>query len=719
MTTLYLCEKPSQARDIARVLGVGSKEKGYIEGGDTVVTWCLGHLLTLAPPEQYCDQLKPWRIDVLPVMPNEWHCLPNAKTKSQLTIVKGLLKKADCVVIATDADREGDVIGREILDYYQYQGKVKRLWLSALDETSIKKALASIHPGESTYPLYQAGLGRQRADWLIGMNMTMATTCLFGAPGQGVLSVGRVQTPTLNLIVERDKRIEHFKPVAYFELDGVFTSEQGECIARWQAPDEMTDEEGHCLKSDIIESIVQKVKGKTGVVSLFDDTPRKTAPTVCYSLSSLQKMASSSLALSAKQTLEVAQSLYEKHKAITYPRTDSGYLPVNQFDEADAILSALVSIDVTLQSYVALCDTTFKSPVWNDKKVTAHHGMIPTQNSAVDITTMSEHERAVYDLIRRQYIAQFLGFYEYAQRKVEIKCENETFAASSNTPTALGWKQVLKQQEKKEEGDEQQLSSIPEFTVNQSVTVKDTRCLSKQTKPPARFTEGSLITAMKNIAKYVEEDQHKKTLKDTAGIGTEATRADIIEKLVNRDYIKRDKKHLLSTDRGRELVSILPDQIKNPVTTASWEQELDDIAQGQGRLNDFLLDQADVLEFMLEDLSDIRQRRGKGIDAGEQYPCPKCKSPLVRRKSKHGAFWSCSRYPDCNGLMADNRGKPKAKVQSEVSDIDCPTCEEGKLVRRKGKKGYWWGCNQYPNCKATYFDQKGKPDLSTKKQNKE
>ncbi len=720
MTTLYICEKPSQARDIASVLGVHSKQDGYIEGNGIKVTWCLGHLLELAPPEHYCENLKPWRMDVLPVIPKEWHLVPNKKTKSQLNIIKKLLKQTDHIVIATDADREGDVIGREILDYFDYQGQVERLWLSALDEASIKKALADIRPGESTYPLYLAGLGRQRADWTIGMSMTMATSCLFGAPGQGVLSVGRVQTPTLNLIVERDRFIEHFKPTDYFELDVLFEAKQGEFLARWQVPEDLTDIDGHCLKREIVESVANKVNGKAGSVAVFEDKAKKTAPPVCFSLSSLQKVASSSFGLSAKKTLEIAQSLYEKFKATTYPRTDSGYLPVNQLNEAEGILNALTNIDTTLNELVSQCDTGFKSPVWNDKKVTAHHGIIPTLNTSVDMNGMSKDELAIYDLIRRQYIAQFLGFYEYNQRKVEINCENEKFASTCNTPRVFGWKQAInKKLEEIDSDDKQNESNIPELTKNESVTSKKTHCLSKQTKSPARFTEGTLIAAMKNIAKYVDDEAHKKTLKETAGIGTEATRADTIEKLLNRGYIKRDKKLLVSTDRGRELVDLLPKQMKNPATTAAWEQELDNIAEGCGNLQDFLMDQEEVLDFMLEDLSKIRQIRGKGIDLGSQHPCPKCKSPLIRRKGKSGFFWGCSRYPDCNGLMQDKGGKSCMKETVAPSEIDCPSCRLGKLIKRKAKKkGYWWGCTHYPNCKAMYWDQKGKPNLATPQKDK-
>ena len=662
MATLYLCEKPSQARDIARVLGVHERENGYIVGGDITVTWCLGHLLALAPPDDYCENIKPWRMDVLPIVPKEWRLFVVRKTKSQFDVIKKLLKKADCVVIATDADREGDVIGREVLEFCHYKGEIKRCWLSALDDASIQKALNNIRPGESTYPLYLAGLGRQRADWSIGMNMTMATSCLFGMKGQGVLSVGRVQTPTLNLIVERDRCIEHFKSTDHFELHARFSAAQGAFLARWQAPDALTNGDGLCLKREMVEAIAKKIQGKEGVVTEFDTTLKKTAPPACFSLSSLQKIASSQLGLSAKKTLDIAQSLYERHKATTYPRTDTGFLPDNQFSEAEEVLNALAHIDPNVKALVGPCDCRFKSPVWNDKKVTAHHGIIPTLNTSVDIRSMRQSERAVYDLIRRQYIAQFLGCYEYRHRHVTVVCTEEIFSAHCNTPKALGWKQAMAKN--KEETDSEAMDSgtvIPDLKQKEGVLSTESTCVAKQTTPPARFTEGTLIAAMKNIAQFVDDPIHKKTLKASSGIGTEATRADMIEKLVNRDYIRRDKKCLMATERGRELVDLLPEQIKNPATTAMWEQELDNIAEGEGDLQNFLLDQEEALEFMLEDLVQIRQTRGKGIEVSPQYPCPKCPSPLIRRKGKNGFFWGCLRYPNCDGLMQDKGGKPRLK----------------------------------------------------------
>lgn len=293
MTLLYICEKPSQARDIAKVLGAHKRHEHYLEGDDIKITWCLGHLLETAWPEHYCSDINPWRMEKLPVVPTQWQLMPVNKTKPQLSAIKKLLKETQHVVIATDADREGELIARELLEYFKFHGKIERLWLSALDEASIRKALARLKADEETKNLYYAGLGRQRADWLIGLNMTMATTCLF-RQGKGALSVGRVQTPTLNLVVKRDKDIEHFKPKDYFILLAQFINAKSEAFwTKWQIPERETDEQGHCLNKTIIETFAAKIAQQTGVIEKFTETHKKQAPPLGLSLSSLQKLASS------------------------------------------------------------------------------------------------------------------------------------------------------------------------------------------------------------------------------------------------------------------------------------------------------------------------------------------------------------------------------------------------------------------------------------------
>lgn len=656
---LFVCEKPSQARDIANAMNESfEKEDGFLTSGNTVISWCFGHLLELAPPDDYCENLKPWRVSVLPVIPEKWVLKPQAKTKKQLNVIGKLLKKASMVVIATDADREGDVIGREVLDYFSYKGDVKRLWLSALDEVSVKKALNDIRPGESTENLYQAGLGRSRADWMVGMNLTMATSSLFGTPGQGVLSVGRVQTPTLKLVVDRDFEIENFKPKDYFVLKAQFkTNNEDVFWMNWDIPEELSDSDGRCINQQIITQVAGATKNAEGVVTQFSETKKSQSAPLCLSLSALQKLASAKYGFGAKEVLDIAQSLYETHKATTYPRTDCGYLPESQFSEAPNVLSALGIIDSSIRPLLDLTNTSYESKTWNDKKITAHHGIIPTLNDKVKLNSMSDKEFKLYDVIRRYYIAQFLGTYDYLARSATCVVNEHRFSANHNTPLKPGFKQAIADLNVDEQESPDELT-LPMLKQGDSADCIDTDVQSKKTKPPARFSEGTLIAAMKSIAKYVDDTSLKKILKDTAGIGTEATRANILETLINREYVAKKGKQLISTKKGRALIELLPDSITNPATTAIWEQELDNIAEGKSDMNDFLDEQADTLEGMIEQLEKLSQSKS-AISNQAVYPCPDCNKPMTRRKGKKGYWWGCTGYPDCKTTAFDEKGRPK------------------------------------------------------------
>lgn len=607
MSTLYICEKPSQARDIAKFLNVLERKEGYIQGSGVIVTWCLGHLLELAPPDYYRTDLKPWRRAVLPVIPEQWIVLPCAKTKSQLNIIGKLLKKAQSVVVATDADREGSLIAHEILTYFHYKGKIERLWLSSLDDVSIKKALNDLKPESFSKNLYLAGLYRAYTDWLIGINLSMAATVLLNNKNEsGVLSVGRVQTPTLKLIVDRDRLIENFKPKDYYTVSIQFTQSSSDKFwVNWQPDEFEADEEGRCINLHHAESVLKFVKTEPSGIDHFEQLEKKRQPPLCLSLSQLQKIASSQLGLSAKQTLDVAQALYEKHKATTYPRTDCGYLPESQHVDANQILNSLGIIDPSLNTILKLCNSTIKSLVWNDKKISAHHAIIPTLHSMLKLDSLNLTEKNVYDLIRRHYIAQFLGDYVYEQRQVGVKCASYLFTATCNTPIKLGWKEVFDRtmiDDEAEETDDNQWNIIPILTKGKAVQYLDSKLGNNKTKPPVRFTEGTLISAMKSIARYVDDPAIKKILQETAGIGTEATRANIIETLFKRSYIEKQKKYIVSTDKGRYLIDAMPEIVKSPITTAHWEHFLDEIANGRANPDEFLSEQIESLNTMLEQL---------------------------------------------------------------------------------------------------------------------
>ena len=707
MSICVLCEKPSQARDIANVLGARQRQEGFIEGNGYLVTWCLGHLLELAPPEHYQPNLQPWRLEVLPVIPQVWTVLPNKKTSQQLTVIKKLLKQVNHVIIATDADREGDVIGREVLDYCHYQGKIERLWLSALDDQSIKQAFKEINPNSFSINLYQAGLGRQRADWLVGMTGTMAATVQF-SKGNGVLSVGRVQSPTLKLIVDRDFVIENFKSQDYYDLVITMAHPAGNFKAKWQVPKELADEEGHCRHRSHAEAVLLAVKNKLAQVIQYTEQEKTQKPPLGLSLSVLQKLCSSKFGFTAKKTLEVAQSLYETHKATTYPRTDCQYLPSSQFSDANLIFKYLSDQNKEYTDLISKCDVSFTSPIWNDKKITAHHAIIPTLNDGVVISKLTDDEKKLYDIVCRIYIAQFLGDYHYLQKEVELLAENEHFKASSHTPKALGWKLALTSaDDEKIEDTQQEFAgdiSIPTLTIDERLLCQDATIQAKQTKPLSRFTEGTLITAMKNIASVIDDVALKKILRESAGIGTEATRANIIETLIHREYIERKGKQLISTIKGRELIKLLPSIVTNPALTANWESKLDEIAQGKLALEDFMTAQIVLLKEMLHEIA--AQSSSVTVSKTSEHYCTKCKSPLFRRNGKFGYFWGCSGYPECKEVYKDNKGKPILNNEQYA----CHNCREGFLQLRSSRQGKFWGCSTYPICQTIVNDKRGKPE---------
>jgi len=714
---LYLCEKPSQARDIARVLGVRQKGEGCLKGNDTVVTWCFGHLLEMAPPDAYDEAYKRWRFDTLPIIPRAWKLEIKKEARKQFRIIQQLLKQSADVVIATDADREGETIAREVLEHCRWRGPLSRLWLSALDDASIRKALNNILPGEKTEPLYFAGLGRARADWLVGMNLTRAYTLIGQRSGhEGVLSVGRVQTPTLYFVVQRDETIEAFKPTPYFELFADFGANNKQFTARWLPPGDVADTEGRCNNRQSALEVAQKINGQQGTIIKAETELKKESVPLPFDLSSLQQEASKRWGMGAQEVLNTAQALYETHKALTYPRTDCRYLPESQHPEAAQVLAALKQTENRYAQLIEGADQTRRSRAWNDKRITAHHAIIPTA-AASDVNRMSENERRLFDLVCRQYIAQFHPDHEYHQTTIEVSVCNETFGASGRTPRVQGWRQVLGKD--KAQWLETENQTLPNVTHGAASLVQGTAIEEKQTKPPARFTEGTLIAAMKSVGKHIEDSRLKKILRETSGIGTEATRAGIIETLLQRGFIRKQKKQVISTATGRALIALLPDEIKAPATTALWEQGLEDIAQGRGHLNAFLNGQT---RWITEILRQAKQQTGAspqpfpGSGSEAQHPCPDCGQPLRRRKGKSGHFWGCSGYPDCKTTRPDNRGKPgRARPRTAStprsaapakSGLPCPQCQSGSLVRRSVKSGRnagkpFIGCTGYPKC--NYF----------------
>lgn len=661
---LYLCEKPSQANDIGQVLGGMKKQSGYLESKDTLITWGFGHLLECAPPHVYEPSAKTWQLEGLPIIPDEWQMQvkhdDKGGAKKQFELIKKLLKKVDEVVIATDADREGEVIAREILEACGFHGTLKRLWLSALDGASIQKALQQIKPGAQTQSLYQAGLARQRADWLMGMNLTRAVTKAFGFLNLGVLSVGRVQTPTLNLVVARDLAIENFSTTRHYGLKATVQLHPDYTLsADWQPEEAMLDSLGYIQRIDTVEAVLKTLQGQSACVTQFENKPKTTHVPVCLSLSTLQTLASSQLGLGAKTTLEIAQSLYEKHKATTYPRTDCGYLPVSQFQDAPDILNQVKTYLPEFKQFIENCDLTYQSNTWNDKKVTAHHGIIPTTNTQVGVSNFNTQERAVYALIIKYYLAQFLGDYEYQALTLQCSIASQSFKATAQTPRHLGWKQAFTIDKSEPETNSPFESSL-NLTVGDTLKVTDLTISTKDTKAPARFTEGTLIQAMKNIGNAMDEKAHQKIFKSISGIGTEATRANIIENLLQKKYLAKEKKTIVSTPKGRALVKLLPDALVSAVTTAQWEEHLESIVSETITLDKFMQAQAAFLKKTLQVLIlKAKVQKSGQLKEGLLIPCPEtaCEDIVLKKQGKKSAYWQCQ-SGTCGERFANTNDAP-------------------------------------------------------------
>ena len=641
---LFLCEKPSQGNDIAKVLGATKRGEGCLStpDGQLTVTWGIGHLVEQLNPEEYDPAFKKWAFETLPIIPGKWGLSPKKETKKQFNVVMKLIKQAKLVVIATDIDREGETIARELLDLAGFRGQIKRLWLSALDEASIRKALASLKNNEETLPLYYAGLARSRADWLIGMNFSRLYTLLAQQKGyQGKpLSVGRVQSPTLSLVVNRDREIKNFIPKQHFTLQVMLSDGKQHFATQYVIPEQYCDPDGLCLSAQVIQAANRQIRqlGQAKVESVETKRERQHAP-LCFALSDLQSEANRLYGLGAQRVLDIAQSLYETHKATTYPRTDCGYLPESQLAEASRVIQYVLQSDQRLQPISAVLNLNQKSRVWNDKKITAHHGIIPTMVK-VDISKMSDEEMKLYDLIRRRYLAQFLPISETDKTQIILKCGQHILSARGNVLVTPGWK-ILFGKSLDEDDDTPQ--ALPTLKQGQICQISDSEIKTLHTSPPNHFTEGTLLTAMKNAARFVTDERLKQRLRETEGLGTEATRAGTIQGLIDKGFLQKKGKSLLATEAAMMLMDSLPTMLKDPGLTALWEQALNQIAERTLSLEVFMQKQETFVRHLMADCL----KQGMSLGNIEIRKCPQCGAPMTKRNGKNGQFWGCSTYPTC------------------------------------------------------------------------
>ena len=596
---LFIAEKPSLGRAIADVLPrPQKKEDGYIRvGNGDCITWCIGHLLEQAEPEAYDPGYKIWRLDDLPIIPLQWQLVPKKKTRKQLGVIKKLVKQAEQLVHVGDPDREGQLLVDQVIEYIgvptDKHDNIQRCLINDLNPDAVQRALQQLRLNKEFSALSTSALARSRADWLYGINMTRAYTLQGRKVGyDGLLSVGRVQTPVLGLVVRRDREIEDFVSKPYFEvLAHLLTSRQESFSAKWQpseACQPYMDEAGRVLSKRLAGNVVDRITDKPAHVASVERKKRKQSPPLPYSLSALQIDAARQFGMSAKLVLDTCQVLYERHKLVTYPRSDCRYLPNGHLKEAPAVIDAIKkncntaeSTDriTNLRSAISDADTGIKSKAWNDKKVEAHHAIIPTRKKS-DLNKLSKTETQLYELIARQYLCQFFPPHEYSDSRVEIIIAGGLFIASARQSISPGWK-VLFQTRVEDQPDGKQ-ENLPQLKKGESLHCPEGELLEKNTIPPAYFTDATLLAAMTGISRYVSDPEVRRILKETDGLGTEATRAGILELLFKRGFLVREGrgklKQIKSTAAGRGLIQVLPETATTPDMTSHWELELDGIS---------------------------------------------------------------------------------------------------------------------------------------------
>jgi DNA topoisomerase-3 len=595
---LFIAEKPSLGRAIADVLPKPHKKgDGYITAanGDTV-SWCIGHLLEQQQPEAYDPAFKKWNHEHLPIIPQQWQLAVKKNTAKQLGVLRTLVKQAEQLVHAGDPDREGQLLVDEVINFLGVTGakkdSIQRCLINDLNPSAVKQSLSKLRSNREFIPLSTSALARSRADWLYGINLTRAYTLQGQKVGyKGVLSVGRVQTPLLGLVVRRDNAIEAFVSKAFYEVWACLETDKGEHFkAKWQPSEQCAkylDEQGRNLSQALAQNVAGRISQQPAQVKKLKREHKKQAPPLPYNLSSLQIDASKAFGLSAQQVLDICQGLYERHKLITYPRSDCRYLPLSHFVEAKDVHAAILSNSQHLGQQGSLFSQTQfdlkrKSKAWNDKKVDAHHAIIPTKKTS---NHLSGNDAKVYALICRNYLAQFLGEHQYHAVRVEVEIALGLFVAVAKELIEDGWRCIFIKRSKSHNQDNNNETEqlLPRLNLGQILQSLQAEVLEKHTSPPKAYTDASLLAAMTGISAHVSDPQLRKILRDTDGLGTEATRAGIIELLFSRGFLSRTGKTITSTSSGRGLIEALPDVATYPDMTARWESELSAISEGRSQ----------------------------------------------------------------------------------------------------------------------------------------
>lgn len=692
--SVVIAEKPSVARDIARVLKCDKKGNGYLEGNKYIVTWALGHLVTLADPESYDVKYKQWNLEDLPMLPERLKLTVIKQTGKQFNAVKSQLLRKDVneIIIATDAGREGELVARWIIDKVKLNKPIKRLWISSVTDKAIKDGFANLKPGKAYDNLYASAVARSEADWYIGLNATRALTTRFNAQ----LNCGRVQTPTVAMIASREDEIKNFKAQTYY---GIEAQTMNKLKLTWQ------DANGNSrsFNKEKIDSIVKNLDKQNATVVEIDKKQKKSFSPGLYDLTELQRDANKKFGYSAKETLNIMQKLYEQHKVLTYPRTDSRYI---SSDIVGTLPERLKACGVG--EYRPLAHKVLQKPIKpnksfvDDSKVSDHHAIIPTEGY-VNFSAFTDKERKIYDLVVKRFLAVLFPAFEYEQLTLRTKVGSETFIARGKTILHAGWKEIYENRfEDDDVTDDVKEQLLPHIEKGDTLTVKLIMQTSGQTKAPARFNEATLLSAMENPTKYMDTQnkQLADTLKSTGGLGTVATRADIIDKLFNSFLIEKRGKDIHITSKGRQLLDLVPEELKSPTLTGEWEQKLEAIAKGKLKKEVFI---SEMKNYTKEIVSEIKSSDKKyKHDNISTKSCPDCGKPMLEVNGKKGKM-----------LVCQDRECGHRKNVSRTTNARCPQCKKKLELRGEGA-GQIFACKCGYREKLSTFQERRKKESGNK-----
>ncbi|MHA7103279.1 DNA topoisomerase III [Bacillus sp. C-3-6] len=692
--SLVLAEKPSVARDIANVLKCNKKGNGFLEGDKYIVTWALGHLVTLADPEMYDKKYQKWNLEDLPMLPDRLKLSVIKQSGKQFNSVKSQLNRNDVneIIIATDAGREGELVARWIIAKAKVNKTIKRLWISSVTDKAIKDGFNNLKPGKAYENLYFAAVARSEADWYIGLNATRALTTQYNAQ----LNCGRVQTPTVAMIAAREDEIKNFKPQVYYGIEAQTDSVK----ITWQD----TNGNNRSFNKEKIDSIVKSLDKQNATVVEIDKKQKKSFSPGLYDLTELQRDANKKFGYSAKETLNIMQKLYEQHKVLTYPRTDSRYI---SSDIVGTLPERLKACGVG--EYRSLAHKILNKPIKSNKsfvddsKVSDHHAIIPTEGY-VNFSTFTDKERKIYDLVVKRFLAVLFPAFEYEQLTLRTKVGNETFIARGKTILHAGWKEVYENRfEDDDATDDVKEQILPRIEKGDTLNIKLIMQTSGQTKPPARFNEATLLSAMENPTKYMDTQnkQLADTLKSTGGLGTVATRADIIDKLFNSFLIeKRGGKDIYITAKGRQLLELVPEELRSPATTAEWEQKLELIAKGKLKKDAFINEMKQhAKEIVKEIKSSDKKYKHENISTKS---CPDCGKPMLEVNGKKGKM-----------LVCQDRECGHRKNVSRTTNARCPQCKKKLELRGEGA-GQIFACKCGYREKLSTFQERRKKESGNK-----